>query len=383
MTEKKISPIRVILFAVAFAAAIFFITRGIYKITNQDPGYYNLDTMPDEEAGLYASGITCTYLFEGSSNAIKQQKKEAEACYTGSLVRLYKLTDPDKEYTGYTNLCTISKNIGKDVTVSEELYNILEDAYKKTALGQNYSVFAGAFYSHWRSILSLEEPEEFDPVNNTEEKERLEELYSLLTDSQNFKLIFKDDNVVRLEVSDAYLKRINDMEESATVLDLNVLREAYMLQNVSQDMKARGFTKGRITTDLGLYVDLGDYGVGGYTTYSVENGKAVEKDIVPVSKAECMCGFVSVPVSDRTDLFYSVSDGTHTYYRSPFALVVPESYSNYVGSAYAKAGAETGIVNTAYRCMMLYGATSAEEAENALDEIKKGPASECVWYAIK
>ena len=358
--EKKISPIRVVLFIVMVGLAFYFIVSGVYKLTNQEPGYYALEAAMDKEASTYAHGITCTYLFDGSSNSIKAEKRAAEECYSGALLRLYKLTDSDNEYEGYTNIATINKSIGTDVKVSDELYEILNDAYRKTELGQDYSVFAGAYYHHWNNILMLSDAEPFDPLINSEEADRLEELRTRVLNHDNFKLIFKGDNTLRLEVSEDYLKYIEDSEESTAILDLNVLREAYMVKYVKKSLADKGFTKGRITTDLGLYADLGDYGAGGYTLAKVVGGKLIFSDTVAVGKDECMSGIIAIPVEEEADRYYSVTKDSKTYYRNPFVTLHEGGFPEYIGSSYVKGAAGSDIVNVMYTNIILNSITEAD-----------------------
>ena len=380
MEDKKSSPLRIILFIIAVGAAIFFMTNAMYKITNQKPGNYDLEATGDKETILFSHGITCTYYFDGSSNYIKQKKREAESIYSGTLLRLYKLTDSTTEYEGFTNIATINKSIGSDVKVNDELYEILEDAYKKTALGQDYSVFAGAYYEHWNSILSLDDPSDFDPLFNTDEAARLEALRTQVTDLTNFKLIFKGDNTVCLEVSDAYLKFLSESEESPTILDLNLLRQAYMIKYVKEALADRGFTKGRITTEAGLYVDLGDYGTGGYSPAEVSGDKLMYADPIPVGKGECMTGITALPAGEQTDCYYAATKDSEIYYRFPFPTLKEGGFPNYVGSSYVKCSFADNLVNVMYFNILLNSASDEADIKR-LTETQK--SYECYVYPIK
>ena len=371
MEEKKIGPIRVVLFIISLGLAIYFMARGVYKLTNQEPGYYDLEATADKETATYASGITCTYLFEGSSNEIKRDKRAAEECYSGALLRLYKLTDGDTEYEGFTNIATINKNIGSDISVNDELYAILEDAYRKTSLGQDYSVFAGSYYDHWNSILTLDDAQNFDPLLNSEEAQRIENLRKQVTDSTNFKLVFKGNNTVCLEVSDSYLEYIKENEESAKILDLNVLREAYMIKYVKESMAQKGYIKGRITTDLGLYLDLGDYGTGGYTPAKVAGGELLFSDPVAIGKDECMSGITALSLKEDADCYYTVSKDSTIYYRNPFVTLKEGGFVNYIGSSYVKSGVGGNIVDVMYQNIILNAASDKAEVDGYLQE--KGP----------
>lgn len=380
MEDKKISPIRIVLFIIFVGLAFYFFVSGVYRLTNQKPGVYALEAATDKEAATYAHGIDVSYYFDGSSNSIKQKKREAEAVYSGSLLRLYKLTDSTTEYEGFTNIATINKSIGTDVKVNDELYEILEDAYKKTSLGENYSVFAGAYYEHWNSILSLDDPSAFDPLFNTDEASRLEALRRQVTDTSNFKLTFKADNTVCLEVSDEYSEFLSESEESFTVLDLNVLREAYMLKYVRQSLAEKGFTNGRITTDAGLYIDLGDYGSGGYSPARVIENRLEYADPIPVGKGECMTGIVALPSDEKSDCYYTATKDSQIYYRFPFPTLKEGSFPNYAGSSYVKSHTCDNIVNAMYVNILLNSATDDSEVKRIIDGAKN---FECYVFEIE
>ena len=367
MEDKKINPLRVILLVIFLGLAFYFIVSGVYKITDQKPGYYEIEAASDKEISTYAHGISCVYYLDGSSNEIKRQKRAIEDCYTGALQRLYKLTDSAAEYEGFTNIATINKSIGTDVKVNEELYAILEDAYRKTSLGENYSIFAGAYYEHWNSILSLDDPSAFDPLFNPDEASRLEALRMQVTDKTNFKLTFKGDNTVRLDVSDSYLKYLEESEESATVLDLNLLRQAYMIKYVAKALTDKGFTKGRITTEEGIYIDLGDYGTGGYAPAEVTGGQLRLADPITVGKGECMTGISALPAGEATDCYYTATKDSQTYYRFPFPTLKEGGFPNYVGSSYVKSHKNDSIVNAMYVNILLNSATDNSEVKRIID----------------
>ncbi|MBR6003454.1 MAG: hypothetical protein IK068_01880, partial [Lachnospiraceae bacterium] len=123
--SKKQLIIRGVLSAFFFIAAIVIVTRGVYKITNKEPGLYKIEATADKDAMLYASGIRLSYYFDGKSNDIKTEEKAVTQIYSMALARAYKITDPYNEYEGYVNLCTINRSKGQDVKISKELYAIL------------------------------------------------------------------------------------------------------------------------------------------------------------------------------------------------------------------------------------------------------------------
>lgn len=348
----KNEKIRLAAFIVALCCAVFFISKGIYALTNQKPGFYEIAAKGDDAAPTYAKGIKLTYLCEGKSNEIKTLKNEIEGAYSTALLRAYMLTDPNNEYEGINNLCTLNKNPGKDITVSTELYDILMDACGKTEDNKGFSLFFGSYYSHWNTILSLTEPSDFDPLFNFDEKERLETLFEKTESYEDISFTFKDNNVVALNVPGDYLDFLNENEESTNIVDLNVLRESYMLDMVKGALAARGFDKGLLTTDRGLLSDLGTYDCGGYSVYSIKDGKLSYEDTVKIPKGGCMSGICALPFEEDTFMYYTVNKDGKIYYRTPFVELCPDGFCGDVKCSYVYSDSEN-IYDVMYKNFMV------------------------------
>ena len=207
--SKKHLGLRIAAFVLAFLAALTAFSLALTGIGRKEEGYYQIEANPDEEAFLYASGVAFVYQFQGSSSDIRSALNELKNYYSVALKRAYILLDPVNTYEGYVNLATLNQHIGEDLEVSEELYNVLTDAARRTAAGEGYSMFAGAVYSEWNSILMLDDPERFDPVNDPEEARRLERLGAMADREDLFSLEIVDEirHIIRLNVAEEYLSR--------------------------------------------------------------------------------------------------------------------------------------------------------------------------------
>lgn len=362
MTRKE--KISLVLFIVALALALFFFGRGIFSATNKESGFYEMNAKEKSEAGTYSKGISFSYFLDGKSNDIKTAKMEIENCYSDALLRAYELTDPAKEYEGLNNLCTINKNPGKEIKVGEDLYSMLQDAYGKTLEKKGFSMFAGSYYTHWNSILSLSEPQEFDPLFNEDEKERLDSLLAETLSEDAFSLEFKADNTVVFNVSEDYLNYLADREESLFCLDFNLLREAYMVEYAQDMLVNRGYTSGLITTQKGLLVDLGTYDAGGYNMFTVDEGKIYLKETVKVPAGGKMSGICVVPFSETEENYYCIEKDGMTYYRNPFVALAEGGFTNYVESSYV-ASTERSIVDVMYTNITINSLEKGENSEGA------------------
>jgi hypothetical protein len=224
-SDKK-NVVRLILFLIAFLTAVFFIAYGIYNMTNKKPGVHVIEAEYDYEVPVYSLGFTFEYTFEGSSNSIKETTVELKNCYSSSLRWIYKLLDADNIYGSLKNVAFINENAGKDVSVSDELYAILSDAWGKTQESEGYSVLSGPI-RHFREMLVYGyDPEERDPINDETIKAILFKCEEMIYSGKAGALYFDEDKkTVRLEIDPAFSEFLDQNGVECPVLDLYLLRE--------------------------------------------------------------------------------------------------------------------------------------------------------------
>ena len=317
--KDKKQVIRMILFVIAFAVAITAFSMGVLGLSKNKEGYQTVDASPDEEAVLYASDFSLIYYFQGKSGEIKELRKEISAAYSAALSRAYKLLDKNNSYEGFVNLATLNSKPGENVKVSTELYAILKDAYSKTLKDQGYNMFAGALYDYVNSILILEDPEEFDPLNNSETAERIK-LLAELAQEKNFGLRFIDDNecTVCFEITDTYKNGVEELETAdAAPLDLNLLKDAYILEIVIKALDNAGFTNGYISSKSGLTVALSGQDGLKYGIYGIKGSdpailKTIESDGRAVYSLIKAFGF------SNESMYYTIMHDGVKVYRNPF-----------------------------------------------------------------
>ena len=316
--DKKLV-IRIILFAVAFITAIVAFTKGVLSLSNNKEGYQTIEASSDKEAILYANDFTFTYYFEGKSREIRELKNAVTEVYSGALCRAYKLLDPDNEYEGFVNLATLNRKAGETVQVSEELYRILKDAYGRTAQNAGYSMFAGALYDYVKSILILTDPLEFDPVNDPETEERIAALAGL-GDEKYFGLRFIDDAecTVCFEITGQYRKSAQELEaEGYMPLDLNLLRDAYILEIVVRALDEAGYTNGYLTAKSGLTYALSKQNGLEYCIYGLKDGiPAIIKTLQ--SESRTVYSMFKAFGFENESLYYKFTQNGETIYRNPY-----------------------------------------------------------------
>ena len=273
VSEKHIG-LRIALTAVAFVIAVVAFTFGVTSIGKKEPGYHSIEAKTDAEALTYNNAVLYRYWFDGKSNEIKGKIRALTGVYTPVLSAAYKQLDHQKTYTGQVSIGTINQNQGEVVSVTPQLYAILKDAYEKTLEQKGYNMFAGALYAEWESIQILDNPDEFDPLNNEYIRYRRHSIAAVVSDLSNFSLEFLNDTTcsVRFSTSDAYKAFCAENEITAYALDLNLLKDAYMLSMMGEALVSEDFRLGHLSTKEGLALNTSPRGSLSFDMHTLENG---------------------------------------------------------------------------------------------------------------
>jgi hypothetical protein len=269
--SSKHIKLRAILTSVAFVIAVVAFSVGIVRIGHKDPGYHLIEAKVDKDTILLNKEVGFKYWFDGSSNDIKRGINDLTATYSPVISAIYKELDHQNTYEGVVNIATLNRNQRQFLTVAPELYSVLKDAYSLTMEGRGYNMFAGALYSEWKSILILDEPDDFDPANNSDMAARIVAIAEMVSDLSNFSLEFDEaGRAVRFSVSERYENFCREYEIEASALDLNLLKDAYMLETVASGLDFH--ENGYLYTPEGLVLNMRQTGTLGYDLYTYENG---------------------------------------------------------------------------------------------------------------
>lgn len=359
MTKKQIT-VRTILFIAAVVIAVSAFSIGVVKIGEKKEGYYTVQTSPEEEALTYANDFSLEYYCTGESNEIKQLLNELGSFYSGALNRAYKLLDPVTEYNGYVNLASVNNALGKEITVSDELFDVLTDAWKKTEEQQGFNLFGGVLYDEWQSLLILEHPEEFDPLNNPDTADRIRAAAARTASLSHFSFRVTDEktHTVCLSVDDAYASFLAENDFTAPVVTTGLLHDAYVLRIVRSALEKEGYHNGYLTSKSGLTVSLSEHEAGEYCLYALSNGEAVEAAALPVGKNTACQLFRAFPMSEGAIGYYS-PDGKHL--RHGYYIAGDGTFADVIASAIA-VSASGDPVEACYFMIRLNQCTAVEDA---------------------
>ena len=315
--QEQITPsadhlwLRVIAFVLALIVAVGSITYGVTRIGRKEPGYQTIEAAPAEEALLYAKDISFQYYFTGGSDEIKKAVNELKALYSPTLLRVYKLLDAENEYEDMTNLASLNAHIGEDLAISEELYRTLLDAKEKTLEQNGYNMYAGALSSAWQDIRMLSNPEDFDPLRNETERERLRNLSETTNDLSNFDLsiVSEEQHIVRLEVSESYRALLRELEQEGPILDLGALHDAYELRLLADVLLNAGYRQGYLSMTSGVTLILPDNPGGELCLFGRTDGGVTPAAVTPATGGTAACIMRAFAVSEGEPDYYEL-DGS-------------------------------------------------------------------------
>ena len=318
VSDKNVK-LRVVAFVLAMLIAVGAFTFAVSSCLRKTPGYHRIEVTSDEEMIRLAGRINFQYRFSGGNAAISGEMRQLQELYGASLRRCCRLLDASETYLGTINLAELNANRGRDMTLSEDLFEVLTDAYAKTLEGQGYSLFAGPLYAEWNSILILDDPQPFDPTADPEEAARIERLAALVRDPANFtfKVVDAEKRTVRFDVSEEVLACMREYELDCPILDLNLLHDAYLLRLIARDLEAQGYANGFLAAESGVTVSLSGHSGGAYSLLGFNGEQSASVATFPLERGTACSLLRAFPLENETYGYYTVEAAGETLYRHP------------------------------------------------------------------
>lgn len=233
-----------ILVILAAVIAVGSFTTWAIELGKRESGYQTIEYEHTHGDVLYRTGLTMLYWAEGNSGEIRELANNVRRIYSDSLYRNFILLDTEQEYEETVNIATLNRLAGEETVIPDRLAGVLREALDRTAEDAGYSVYAGALYHEWENLLYLEDPTGADPVNSPEEADRIERITEAIRPENGIRLTLRDGDggtTACLEVPEEYRRLAEEMEITAPVLDLNLLRDAFLMDLVAADLQAAGY----------------------------------------------------------------------------------------------------------------------------------------------
>ena len=364
--QLKHPGIRLAIVIALFVFGIGMIIYGGIQILERDQGWQEIkqnDSSPDSAA----SEITFMYCLEGKS--VRADYRELTLQYTDAAAKYYKIFAPRNRYDGVANLALLNQNPNTEQTIEPELYRALEliEQYgsREIFLAPLYETYDGVF-------RSVDDPEAAysDPLSS-ENAPYLAEAISFAKDPKHVSLRLLGDNRAMLCVSEEYLSFMRETE-SDTYLDFYYLKNAFILDLLTEKFTSLGYTRGFFQSSDGYISCLDQSG----ELFSLPITDRVGYDIYPAAD-------LSYKGPMRFVLFrnYGITDTLSDYY---YRFEDGRFLSPYLSSS-------DGTNQTAVNDLVVYGKGSVSELllkalpiyiADSLDEAKLSALSKESVYAV-
>ncbi|MBR5948782.1 MAG: hypothetical protein IKZ82_09105 [Clostridia bacterium] len=278
----------------------------LMKASHRDPGYYKLEAPKSDVAPLYAGDYTFAHYFDGDSIEIKNAVEACSKTYGDILLRLYKLTDAKTQYEGIKNIAYLNAHKGEAVELEKALFDILVSAHELTRYGR-FSMFAGALDSAWNDIVFCDDPQEFDPLVNVDQRSRIASVVECIKNKDNFtfEIVNAENHIVRFDTSEDYNRLSKENELAETIIDLGHLRDAFVIDAVCALMEQQGYDNGYMTSRSGVTKALSKMSAEGheYVSYGLVNGEAVQAYSVQMTPGSAYCSLRTFGLEDEAGYY--------------------------------------------------------------------------------
>lgn len=329
--EKRKTIITIVLIVVAAIVGVYAMFAMLERAAHRDPGYYKLEAPKSDSAPLYAHDYTFEHYFAGESLEIKYAVDNCAKTYGDILLRIYKLTDAKNQYENCKNIAYLNAHNGEEVELENELFDILSSAYELTQAGM-FNMFAGALNGAWNDIIYSSEPAEFDPAVNAAQEARIAAAVECMQANKlfSFEIVDAEKHIVRFNKTEEYaeLLRTNDFTE--TVIDLGLLRDAFVIDTVCALMEQQGYDNGYMTSLSGVTKALSKMSDQGheYVAYGLADGRAVQAFSLPMMPDSACCTLRSFGLEGELG-YYTLQTDEGELLRSPnYSITTGELYDD-------------------------------------------------------
>ncbi|MBQ9196573.1 MAG: hypothetical protein IJ157_04940 [Clostridia bacterium] len=333
MFKDKKNVLRLMGFIAAVAVAIYAFTSGILSVGHKEPGYYDVGLTAEGSAMLYGSGVHLLAYAEGGSSQVRMTLNETQKAFTAALLHAWQLLDARQTYAGINNLAVLNQADGAPVRIGETLYGILNDALERTQRGEGYTLFSGMLHQEWTTLRYLDEPDQYDPLLNSQEAALMADMARLTADPGSFRLTLTAPDTASFSVSAECRDFMEQQAIDAPLLDLNLLRDAYLLELTADGLREQGYAAGYLYSESGYSLWLESAGDMRYDLYGLaESGvKAIGTLTVPAPAAYCQ--FTAFPLDGERYGYYTVEANGRQYRRHAYINPADGDYAGVLMTA--------------------------------------------------
>ncbi len=249
--NQKNTRARWILALVFFLVALAALTYGLVSYLNTDPGWQEVQA--DSQKINCSGDFVFQYDYSDQGVSAPAARKALTQAYTEATEQACTLFYPDAP-EGAGGLRDIQSSVNQPVTVVPELYTALQLVEQ---YGQR-SIYLAPVYAEYQRIFRSEsevEAASFDPGQNPEVAQYVQQLAGFANDPAHIKLELLGDNQIQLTVSQQYQDFAREYEID-TFLDFGWMKNAFIADYIAQYVSEKGYTRGYLVSFDGFTRNL-------------------------------------------------------------------------------------------------------------------------------
>lgn len=363
--SEKNKKLRWILTAVFLVIAAVAFAVAIHAFLSEDTGWQTVEATNPQT--LAAQELSFQYHIGSSAEA-----KALALAYTEATDHAYRAL-ADEPFENCANLAALNAHPNETLTVEPLLYEALATLEKYNS---RYAYFAPLFAQYSGLFASTNDMEaaDFDPERNDEVREFTVAAAAFANDETAVRLELLEGNQVCLHVSADYLRFAEEWGVDRFV-SLYLLRNAFLLDAVADELIEKGLTAGTITSYDGYARTLDASGT--QYSFNLNDRSGTEIYAAAVMNYTGQLSLVSLrdfPASRLDEIHYYESEGG--VFRAPY-VDLEDGFLRTAASSLVTFSRSLGCAETALRSMPLY---ATKEFDAAAVEALADDGVESVYF---
>ncbi len=304
---------RIIIAAVLLVLGLGLLGYALFSGASKEKGWMEIEA---NAATAESSAFEMTFLYDlgASGNSPTTEYKNISKFYTELCSQTYKVFNTARGYEGVINPYYINRHLNEVITVDPVLYDALETA---TGAGNRF-LFAAPFYTEYKNMFSDTQDATaalLDPFKSQEVAKSFKELSVYTSDENHIKLELMEYNKIKLCVSKEY-ENYAASHGIFDFIDFYWATNAFVVDHIADEMTAKGFTNGVISSFDGFKRVMDERSTGYsnnlYCRYQGNLYEAARLDFVGKSS---MVSLRSFRTSAREEIYYAYKTGEerHAY----------------------------------------------------------------------
>lgn len=244
VSERHIR-LRWILFVAALVVGVGAMVYGLVSATDVGTGWQQIESNTND-------GQTCSrefvfsYQLGRSGISAALEARQLTARYTDLTDKAYRVYHEGELFPDCNNVCYINQHPGESIEVDPWLYQAFDTLEKSGSR----ALYLAPYYDEYRNLFAAENDAEamgYDPYLNPDKAAEFLEIAEYVNDPAHVKVTLLGDNVIRLEVSDAY-KAYAAENGIERYIDFFWMKNAFIADNIADAMIKVGYYYGTITS---------------------------------------------------------------------------------------------------------------------------------------